>query len=871
MIDSFYGLYNHLGNDINYRWLTTINSAGNIDYNSDELHKRINDYYQFIYGNKVQADETILIILKEGLDLFASFIAAVISGAVPAYYAYPSPKQSIKQFFSTITDLIEYNDIKMIIGYPEVINILQERDDIKNSILVKNDEVKVIDNNKLSIPKRKETFLQFSSGTTGAKKGIKISSKALFKQIKAYRSHVQYDENSTVVSWLPHYHDMGLIACMLIPLFEKVPVVMLSPFDWVSRPVTLLENIQKYKATHTWQPNFALGHLVKSISSDDSNKYDLSSLKQLICCSEPVMYETVEKFKEHFSPFGLNPDVISNCYAMAENTFAMTVSSKGELKYLLIDYDLMKTENRIQFLENGYKISSAGKPISNTQIKILSGEKIKLPENNIGEIFIKSDCMLDEYHNNKKATEESFFEGWFNTGDLGFIHDGELYITGRKKELIILGGENIYPQDIEQIINNSEYFIPGRNVVFGITDKGRGTEKIIALAEVSIDEYENINILGLKKKIFNQLNISIADIFILPRKTLKKSTAGKISRYLNSQAFTDGFFDKYIGIENKLPIKLNNQTIDIEKIIQEVIPGQNRIIIHNDTLLFESGIIDSFGFVELIQKLESEYGISFPEKFKSYNFFKTILHIKNTIDQVKKGHFDNMPINFKNEHADSLKNLQSQKIIIESQTFLERIINYFPLKKTALYPRLLKVLGMKIGKNVQFSGNVKFKIRGNISNIFIGDNVRIGKHVDIRNREDGQIILNNNCYIDENVRLVAAREGKIDLGEGTEVGSGSVMNSGGILKTGKYCLIAGNVNINSSTHGTDKNSYIKLQDHLHGKIIIGNDVWIGSGSSILMNTNIGDGAIISSNSLVSGVVSDFNIFAGVPATFLRKR
>ena len=178
---------------------------------------------------------------------------------------------------------------------------------------------------------------------------------------------------------------------------------------------------------------------------------------------------------------------------------------------------------------------------------------------------------------------------------------------------------------------------------------------------------------------------------------------------------------------------------------------------------------------------------------------------------------------------------------------------------------------MKIGKNVQFLGDVKFKIRGNISNIFIGDNVRIGKHVDIRNREDGQIILSKNCYIDENVRLVAAREGKIDLGEGTEVGSGSIINSGGILKTGKYCLIAGNVNINSSTHRTDKNSYIKLQDHLHGKIIIGNDVWIGSGSSILMDTHIGDGAIISSNSLVSGVVSDFNIFSGVPAKFLRKR
>jgi len=871
MNDSFYSLYNQLENDFRFRWLTIINSSGTYNYTYEDLHKRISDYYHFISDKKVQAGDTILIILKESLDLFASFIASVMLGALPAYYAFPSPKQSKTQFFSTITDLVKYNEIKMIIGYPEVINFLQNHNEVENSILVKYDEVKEIKKIEISLfEKYQEAFLQFSSGTTGAKKGVKISSEALFNQINAYKPHVQFDQNSIVVSWLPHYHDMGLISCMLMPLFEKVPIVMLSPFEWVSRPVSLLENIQKYKGTHTWQPNFALGHLVKSVSYEETKNYDLSSLKKLVCCSEPVLYKTVEKFTNHFAPSNLNPEIIYNCYAMAENTFAMTVSNNEKLKYLSIDYDVLKRDNIIEILKGGFKIASAGKPINNTSIKILSDKNTDLPEKEIGEILIKSDCMLDGYHNNPEANDDSFFDEWFKTGDLGFIYNDELYVTGRKKELIIVGGENIYPQDIEQIINDEEHFIEGRNVVFGVEDLRLGTEKIIVLAELKSEKQDHVDLIGLKSKIFNQLNISISDIMLLPPKTLKKSTAGKISRYLNRQAYNDGFFDKYF--DDKEKNRSNITTLSLESIIREILPGRSNITINKDTPLFTSGIIDSFGFIDLILKIESTLDIEIPEQLQSFENFQTITTINKTLEQLSNGGDGITKVHKeKKDYSRSLENLQSQKIIIESQTFRERIINYFPFKKTALYPWFLKMLGMEIGDNVQFLGDVKFKIRGKISNISIGNNVRIGKNVDIRNRENGRIILNNKCYIDNNVRLVAARDGKIDIGEGTEIGSGAVINSGGILKTGKFCLIAGNVNINSSSHCIQRNEYIKIQEHEHGEIIMGDDVWIGSGTSVTMNSRIGDGTIISSNSLVSGDVPEFTIFAGVPARFIRNR
>jgi len=870
--DSFQQLIDQLLLDPNFNWLTICNKEGAKSFNYNDLYKRLIDYSYLYQSHKIKSDETVLIILKESIDLFAAFIAGVMYGAMPAYYAYPSPKQSIEQFFESMDNLILFNEIKLIICYDELNDILLKQKYVNNSMVVNTDDVAKLEGKEIfQNGNEHEAFIQFSSGTTGAKKGVKISSEALFNQINAYKPNVQFDQNSIVVSWLPHYHDMGLISCMLMPLFEKVPIVMQSPFEWVSRPASLLENIQKYNGTHTWQPNFALGHLVKSISYKETKNYDLSSLKKLVCCSEPLLHKTVEKFKQHFLPSNLNPEIIHNCYAMAENTFAMTVSSNEKLKFLSIDYDIMKTENKIELIDDGFKIASAGKPLNNTRVKILSDENTDLQEKEIGEIFIKSNCMLDEYHNNSKATDKSFFYEWFNTGDLGFIYDEELYVTGRKKELIIVGGENIHPQDIEQIINDEEYFLEGRNVVFGVADKKLGTEKIIALAEVSIEKHKVVDILGLTSKIYNQLNISISDIILLPPKTLKKSTAGKISRYLNKQAYNDGIFDKYIDDKEKEKKQSNITTLSLERIIHEILPDRSNFTINDDTPLFRSGLIDSFGFIDLIIKIETMLNIQIPEQLRSFENFQSIKHIMKTVNRLSKGDDSNKTQQYKKEHADSFKNIESQTSQNEYRTFQEILITAFPFKKTRLFPWFLRILGMRIGKNVRFSGRVNFKIRGIVSNINIGDNVRIGRNVDIRNREEGSIILRNKCVIDENVRLVAARQGKIDIGEGTEVGKGSVINSGGIFTTGRYCLIASNVNINSSSHGTSNDKIIMIQEHEHGEINIGDDVWIGSGVSVLMNSRIGDGAIISSNSLLNRDVPDFTIFAGVPARFIRNR
>ena len=205
----------------------------------------------------------------------------------------------------------------------------------------------------------------------------------------------------------------------------------------------------------------------------------------------------------------------------------------------------------------------------------------------------------------------------------------------------------------------------------------------------------------------------------------------------------------------------------------------------------------------------------------------------------------------------------------EKMSFKEKLINYCPF--TFLYPLVFKLVGIKLGSRVTFRGKIKIKIKGKFSNIIIGDGVVFSKNVFLINREEGKIILKDNVYLDENVRLLAARDGEIFIDIGTEVGYGTVINSGGKTKIGKFCMIASFVSINSSSHGMNKRKFIKHQSHEHGRIMISDDVWIGSNASIIMDSIISNGAIIGAHSLVNSQIAEFGIAVGVPAKIIKYR
>ena len=221
------------------------------------------------------------------------------------------------------------------------------------------------------------------------------------------------------------------------------------------------------------------------------------------------------------------------------------------------------------------------------------------------------------------------------------------------------------------------------------------------------------------------------------------------------------------------------------------------------------------------------------------------------------------------ESYERLRNAKSRAL--QSGPFAETMINILPFVSSGLSRLLFRIAGIKVGVGVKFLGKVKVKLRGRPGNIQIGDYVTLGKFVDLRNRENGRIVLEENVYLDEGVRIVAARDGGVDIGYGSEIGAGTIINSGGKTSIGKFVMIAGNVNLNSSTHGMAKKAFIKEQPHEHGYLKIRDDVWMGAYVSVLMNTEIGEGAIVGANSVVNKDLPPFSISVGAPAKIIRHR
>ena len=292
-------LHNYLqtifNNDSSFVWLTVLKDGHYKNYTYKDLESRFPIFFRCI-ASSIPKQSNILIIGDHGSSLFGSFFAALLLGHVPSYAPYPSDKQTKESLDDIINNIVNNNNIKLMVADAKFASKINLSKEVKKVTFPKASrlrldfgDLEVIENTTIS-------FMQFSSGTTGAKKGIKISWINLLRQIDSYSRILNTNANSKIVSWLPHYHDMGLIACMLMPFLKRLPIIMMSPFDWVRNPKIMLDAINRYNGTHVWLPNFALGHLSRNIDKGEIKNF--SSLKQLriICCSENLLKQIMMNF-----------------------------------------------------------------------------------------------------------------------------------------------------------------------------------------------------------------------------------------------------------------------------------------------------------------------------------------------------------------------------------------------------------------------------------------------------------------------------------------------------------------------------------------------------------------------------------------------
>ena len=516
-----------------------------------QLLRGASAYARTLEREAIHPGEVIVLILQHGEDLVHSFWGAILHGAVPAIMPFLTEKLSPERYRAELTTLISVTKPAAIITYPEfaaeVRSALRAGDSVRSVLVTDQMEPQAdIDFASLEGFQRSPddiVLLQHSSGTTGLQKGVALSHRSVFNQLNAYSRSLSLSQEDVIVSWLPLYHDMGLIAGFLMPILSGIPLVLISPFDWVRAPYKLFQSISNQSGTLTWLPNFAYNFCAQKIRDRHIEGVDLSSLRAVINCSEPVRWESHAAFYERFKGYGLAPEALQTSYAMAENVFAVTQSRLGNLPVVEeIDREAFMSERVANDPLDGrpsMKMMSSGQPLENVKINVLDENGNGVPERVIGELALHSDCMLTGYFNRPDLTEKAFRDGWYLTGDYGYISNGEVFVSGRKKDMIIVGGKNIYPQDLESLTYEVPGVHPGRSVAFGMFDETQGTEEVVVIAESASDDPEEQQKIAdaIRLHVTKNSAIALRHVKVVGPKWILKTSSGKTARTANKEKF----------------------------------------------------------------------------------------------------------------------------------------------------------------------------------------------------------------------------------------------------------------------------------------------------------------------------------------------
>ncbi|MGC2330285.1 MAG: AMP-binding protein [Candidatus Acidiferrales bacterium] len=507
-----------------------------------EFREQAQAHAQYFRSVGVNIGDRIILIMPQGIQLMSAFVGVMLLGAIPTILAYPNFKVEPAKYRYGLSGVSTNLKAALTVvdeGFPQDL-MSHIAADGTSRIVRCSDTLSAHSASKIDchVDAGQIAFIQHSAGTTGLQKGVALTHRSVLTQIRNLALGIHLSSKDRIYSWLPLYHDMGLIACFMLPLACHLPVVMQDPIDWVMQPRNMLELIGAERCTLAWTPNFALQFLARRVRPKDRSGVDLSSLRALINCSEPVRASSMDEFTVAFTGQGLRQGALQSCYAMAETVFASTqsdvtspgphrlwVDATGFRKGDLIHPVASDTQGAICFVSSGH-------PLKNTQIRIVSesGENLV---GKVGEIAIHCDSMLEGYFNRPDLTEKTLRNDWYHSGDLGFIHEDEIYVVGRKKDLIIVAGENIHPQDVEEIVSAHSAMCDGRVVAFGRYNPNLGTEEIVVVAEVrDTSHLASAQIIEreLRNVVKAELGIAVGQFFIKPPRWIVKSTAGKPAR-----------------------------------------------------------------------------------------------------------------------------------------------------------------------------------------------------------------------------------------------------------------------------------------------------------------------------------------------------
>ena len=499
--------------------------------------------------------DRVALVIPEADEFVLTFLGAATAGIVPVPLYPPLSLGRLDAYLGSMVRTLNAAAVDLVIATSQVQKILwsvmprvpSARDLITVEDLARRPE------STAELPEISPTdpvFLQFTSGSTAAPKGVVVTHASL----SANGTGIMLDglgadpEKDKAVSWLPLYHDMGLIGHVLAPLVKQLPVVFMPTLTFVKKPTTWMDVIHEHRGTITFAPNFAFARLTKRATDKDLARWDLSCLRIVGCGAEPIHAGTMRAFVDRFTAGAKlgGPAVMLPCYGMAEATLAMSFAMNG-LHVDSIDPDACYVEKRAipaPTAAGALELVSCGIPFSGHEIGIFDDSDRRLGERHIGEIRFRGASVAAGYFRNAEQTRAVYGgereDGWLRTGDLGYVADGQLYISGRKKDILIVHGRNYYPQAIEWLADDVTGVRKGNVVAFSVP--GATSEEVVIVAETGENDAEKRKAIAaeVKRHINEEMALSVGDVTLVGIGELPKTTSGKLQRAKTREQYLAG-------------------------------------------------------------------------------------------------------------------------------------------------------------------------------------------------------------------------------------------------------------------------------------------------------------------------------------------
>ncbi|MGQ0543879.1 MAG: AMP-binding protein, partial [Betaproteobacteria bacterium] len=499
----------------------------------------------------VTPGKTVAIMLPTSREYLFCFYGTLLAGGIPVPLYPPARLATIEDHMTRHVGVLKSAGATIMVTIPEakpLAWLLRAQVESLRAVLVPADfPAKGESFTPVKATSGQIGFLQYTSGSTGNPKGVVLTHANLLANVRAMGRAARATTADVFVSWLPLYHDMGLIGGCFATMFLGFPVVLMSPLAFLSRPSHWLRAIHRRRGTISGGPNFAYELCLRRIPEHELEGLDLSSWRFAFNGAEPVSPDTMVQFEKRFSGFGLRKNVMSPVYGLAECSVGLAFTPPGEPWHMdLLDREVFASTGEARLAREDdpspLKVVGCGRVIPEHDVRVVDAAALELPDRQEGQLQFRGPSTTSGYYRNPEATRTLFDGEWLNSGDRAYLAEGMLFITGREKDIIIRGGRNISPYELEEAVGDVPGIRRGCVAVFGSLDAPSGTERVVVLAETR--ERDPSTHEGLKKRI-NELAIGfigapVDDIVLAPPHTVPKTSSGKIRRVAAREYYERG-------------------------------------------------------------------------------------------------------------------------------------------------------------------------------------------------------------------------------------------------------------------------------------------------------------------------------------------